>query len=245
MQRGVPPQSTTNGGVWPMVVTRSVSEGRKTFPRLRFGLLCHARHNGQKTCPTPLYKSAAAGDHNTMPYGDFNLHGLACYLDLTPQQVAKLADRGHLPGRKVSGEWRFSKADIHQWLEQRIGLSDEDELLDVEGVLRRSASVEHEQEISIAELLPLEAIAVPLPARTRSSVIDSMVELAGQTGWLWESAAMAEAIRSREEMHSTAAGQRRGLAPPAAAAAQDSGPGLRGLGHHVDGHSFWGRRADD
>ena len=53
-------------------------------------------------------------------------------------------------------------------------------------------------------MLPLEAIAVPLLARTRSSVIDSMVELAAQTGWLWDNAAMAEAIRSREELHSTA-----------------------------------------
>ncbi len=145
-----------------------------------------------------------------MPYSDFNLHGLACYLHLTPQQVAKLADRGHLPGRKVGGEWKFSKADIHHWLERRIGLSDEEELLEVEGVLKRSAPPDsldaagHEQDISIADLLPLEAIAVPLLARTRSSVIDSMVELAAQTGWLWDPLEMAEAIRSREEMHSTA-----------------------------------------
>jgi PTS system nitrogen regulatory IIA component len=35
-------------------------------------------------------------------------------------------------------------------------------------------------------------------------VIDSMVELAAQTGWLWDTEAMAEAIRSREELHTTA-----------------------------------------
>jgi nitrogen PTS system EIIA component len=138
-----------------------------------------------------------------MPHSDFDLDGLARYLHLGPQQVAKLADRGRLPGRKVSGEWKFSKADIHHWLEHRIGLSDEEELLEVEGVLNRSA-VQQEQEISIADLLPLEAIAVPLPARTRNSVIDSMVELGAQSGWLWDTAAMAEAIRSREAMHSTA-----------------------------------------
>ena len=74
-----------------------------------------------------------------MPYSDFDLPGLARYLHLTPQQVAKLADRGHLPGRKVGGEWKFSKADIHHWLERRIGLSDEEELLEVEGVLSGSA----------------------------------------------------------------------------------------------------------
>ena len=68
-----------------------------------------------------------------MPHSDFDMHTLARYLHLTPQQVAKLADRGKLPGRKVSGEWRFSKADIHHWLETRIGLSDEEELIGVRG----------------------------------------------------------------------------------------------------------------
>jgi nitrogen PTS system EIIA component len=139
-----------------------------------------------------------------MPYSDFDLDGLARYLHLAPQQVAKLADRGQLPGRKVAGEWRFSKSDIHHWLERRIGLSDEVELLEVEGVLNRSAVVQNEQAISIADLLPLEAIAVPLLARTRSSVIDSMVEVAAQSGWLWDPQAMADAVRSREDMQSTA-----------------------------------------
>jgi PTS system nitrogen regulatory IIA component len=139
-----------------------------------------------------------------MPYSDFDLPGLARYLHLSPDKVAKLADRGHLPGRKVSGAWKFARADIHHWLERRIGASDEEQLLEVEGVLNRSAPAPQEQEVSIAELLPMEAIAVPLPARTRSSVIGSMVELAAGTGWLWDAGAMSEAIRSREEMHSTA-----------------------------------------
>ncbi|MGD0897495.1 MAG: PTS sugar transporter subunit IIA [Thermoguttaceae bacterium] len=141
-----------------------------------------------------------------MPHSDFDLAGLARYLHLNPQQVARLADRGQLPGRKVAGQWRFAKADIHHWFERRIGLSDGLELVQVEGVLQRSAPVAEEQDIQISELLPLEAIAVPLPARTRASVLDWMVELAGRTGWLWDPAAMTEAVRSREEMHSTALG---------------------------------------
>ena len=74
-----------------------------------------------------------------MPHSDFDLSGLARYLHLTPQQVGKLADRGKLPGRKVGGEWRFAKADIHHWLENHIGLSGKEELVEVEGVLQRAA----------------------------------------------------------------------------------------------------------
>jgi nitrogen PTS system EIIA component len=139
-----------------------------------------------------------------MPYGDFDIHSLASYLHLTPQAVAKLAERGKLPGRKVSGEWRFAKPDIHHWFEHRIGLSDEVELIEVEAVLQRLAPPENQEDISIAEMLPVEAIAVPLCARTRNSVIDSMVELAAQTGWLWDTKEMAEAVKAREAIHSTA-----------------------------------------
>jgi nitrogen PTS system EIIA component len=150
-----------------------------------------------------LDKGVGIGEHNAMPHSDFDLPSLARYLHLSQQQIAKLADRGHLPGRKVGGQWRFAKADIHHWLERRIGLGDEEDLLQVENVLERSATVQ-QQEISIVELLPLEAIAIPLAARTRNSVIDTMVELAARTGILWDPKAMANAVRSREEMHSTA-----------------------------------------
>jgi nitrogen PTS system EIIA component len=143
-------------------------------------------------------------EHNHMPHSDFDIQGLARYLHLAADQVAKLADRGKLPGRKVGGQWRFAKADIHHWLERRIGLSDEGQLVHVEGALQRSAPAEQQDDVLIAELLPLEAIAIPLPARTRNSVIDSMVDLAAQSGWLWDPKAMADAVRSREEMHTTA-----------------------------------------
>ena len=139
-----------------------------------------------------------------MPHADFDMEGLASYLHLAPSQVAKLAERGKLPGRKVAGQWRFSKAEIHHWLERRIGASDEDELVEVEGVLARSAVSDAEEAISIAALLPLEALDATLNARTPSSVIRAMVDLATGTGWLWDPEKMAEAVRSREEMHPTA-----------------------------------------
>jgi len=40
---------------------------------------------------------------------------------------------------------------------------------------------------SIAELLPVGAIALPLLARTRGSVVKEMVEAAARTGLVWMS----------------------------------------------------------
>jgi PTS system nitrogen regulatory IIA component len=135
---------------------------------------------------------------------ELGIEGLAEYLHLDPAQVARLADRGKLPGRKVGGHWRFARSEINQWLERRIGASNEDQLLQMEDMLSRNPGAAAEPDISIAELLPVEAIAVPLAAKTRGSVITAMCEVAAQTGWLWEPDKMAEAVRAREDLLSTA-----------------------------------------
>jgi nitrogen PTS system EIIA component len=173
-----------------------------------------------------------------MPYTDFDVSGLARYLHLAPQQVVKLAERGKLPGRKVGGEWRFAKPDVHHWLERQIGLSDESELIEVERVLRHLAP--ESQDISIAEMLPIEAIAVPLPARTRNSVIDSMVELAAETGWLWDTAEMAEAVKAREDLHTTALDSGVALLHPRRPMAKILGQPFLALGRTGSGIPFSG-----
>jgi nitrogen PTS system EIIA component len=135
---------------------------------------------------------------------NFDVDRLAAYLHLMPAEVVKLAERGKLPGRRVGGSWRFSAAEIHHWMEDRIGLSDHEELVNVEGALERAGGQESNDEISISALLRPEAIAVPMLGRTRTSVITRMAELAAGTHLLWDAAAMADAVRAREAMHSTA-----------------------------------------
>lgn len=139
-----------------------------------------------------------------MPHTDFDTDSLARYLHITPAQIHKLADRGALPGRKIANQWRFSQAEIHHWLEERIGAADDADLVQVEGLLDRAAAGRDLSMIRISELLAPEAIAVPLAARTRGSVIKSMVELAAKTGHVWDPAEMAEAVESRENLHPTA-----------------------------------------
>jgi len=153
--------------------------------------------------PTEIGQDAAFSGSG-MPYSYFTVETLAAFLHLTPQQVSRLADRGKLPGRKVAGQWRFSRPEIHRWFEERIGLADEEGLVEVEGVLRRNAPADQKQDISLAEMLTGEAVAVPLLAQTRNSVINAMVELAALTGILWDPRAMAEAVKAREDMHPTA-----------------------------------------
>lgn len=134
---------------------------------------------------------------------DFDVGGLAAHLHMMPAQIMKLVDRGKLPARRIAGEWRFSRAEVHHWLENRIGLSDDLELAELETNLERTDS-SSTGNLSIATLMPVEAIAVPLAARTRGSVITAMAELAASTGLLWDAAKMADAVAAREAMHPTA-----------------------------------------
>ena len=139
-----------------------------------------------------------------MPTTDFTVKTLAAHLHMTPEAVEKLANRGGLPGRRVGGDWKFTRAEIHHWMEERIGQSCEAELVEMESVLDRTSTAHDEPTQSIAELISVQAIGIPLSARTGGSVIRAMVDLAVGTGQLWDPDKMIEAVRSREEMHPTA-----------------------------------------
>ena len=99
---------------------------------------------------------------------DFDMASLAAYLHMMPGQVSRLVERGKLPGRRVGGAWRFSRPEISHWLEERIGLSGDDELAAMESTLERAAG-SGAGEVDLGGLLPREAVMVPLAARTRGT----------------------------------------------------------------------------
>lgn len=134
---------------------------------------------------------------------DLDVDQLAAYLHLTPTQVRRLADRDQLPGRRIGGEWRFSEAEVHNWLEQRIGASNIEELSHVQKVVNRWSDA-NSSSVDLGLLLHPEAIEIPLAARTRGSVIRNICKLAEKTGLLWDAVRMIEAVQAREELHPTA-----------------------------------------
>lgn len=44
---------------------------------------------------------------------------VADYLKLPKSTVYKLAQKGELPGRKIGRRWRFSRAQLEQWLREQ------------------------------------------------------------------------------------------------------------------------------
>lgn len=134
---------------------------------------------------------------------DLDVEQLAVYLHLTPPQVRRLADREQLPGRRIGGQWRFSEAEVHNWLEQRIGASNLEELAQMQPMVDRWSDANSDS-VELSSLLHADAIAIPLGARTRGSVIRTICKLAEATGLLWDATKMSEAVLAREDLHPTA-----------------------------------------
>jgi PTS system nitrogen regulatory IIA component len=134
-----------------------------------------------------------------MPNEMMDLDELARYLRRDAREVSKLASRGHLPGQKVGGEWRFARAEITHWLETQLPGYDEQQLTALE-----TAHAPLSDEPLISSLLTEATIAVPLLASTRGSVLRELVKAAEQSWQVYDPEAVLEAIRQREEMSSTA-----------------------------------------
>jgi len=128
-----------------------------------------------------------------------DLEQLATYLHRDLREVSKMASRGHLPGHKVGGEWRFAVAEINHWLETQMHGYNEQQLTAIETRTARGV----DQEPLVSALLSEATIAVPLPASTKASVLKELVNLAEQSWQVYDPSAILDAIRQREEMAST------------------------------------------
>ncbi len=115
--------------------------------------------------------------------------------------VEKQVQRGIIPGRRISGEWRFNETEFTQWLEQDLRSFDDQELAQLES---SQNSEELEKTSPLQTLLVPDTCQVPLDAGTKPSVLQELVEVAGRTWQLWDPTAILKAIREREEVMSTA-----------------------------------------
>jgi PTS system nitrogen regulatory IIA component len=129
-----------------------------------------------------------------------DLGQLAEYIRRDQRDVHKLASRGQLPGRRVSGEWRFARAEIDHWLETQLPAYSEEQLHQLEIRDHGKAA----SEVFVSAMLTAESIAVPTTATTRPSVLRELVRLAEQSHHVYDPDAILEAINQREEMGTTA-----------------------------------------
>jgi len=128
-----------------------------------------------------------------------DMEELAAYLRRDVREVGKLASRGHLPGHKVGGEWRFARAEINRWIEKQLPGYTDQQLAALETQHHRG-----DEGPLLGALLSEASVAVPLGATTKPSALKALVSLAEQSWQIYDSEALLQAVRSREELASTA-----------------------------------------
>jgi nitrogen PTS system EIIA component len=130
---------------------------------------------------------------------NLDIDQVAAYLSRDAREVGKMASRGNLPGRRVNGEWRFARAEIQRWIENRLHECTEAELEALE-----SANAGEHPEPLLAGLLTPATVEVPILATTRASLMRELVRLAERSWQVYDAEAVREAIEQRETQGSTA-----------------------------------------
>lgn len=131
----------------------------------------------------------------------YSVDELSRQLGRDRREIERLATRGRIPAHKRGSEWQFHAAEITQWLEQEMRDYSDSQLAALE---LTQSSPEVEPEIPVSSLLKQELVQVPLEARTKRSVLEGLVEVAGRTWHVWEPATVLKAVLERESLHSTA-----------------------------------------
>lgn len=136
-----------------------------------------------------------------MSHEVFSLDELARHLGRDRREIEKLVARGRIPGRKVGNSWQFHAMEITRWLEQEMREYSSAELRSVE---RNQISSEVCETLPVSSILSLETVQVPLEARTKRAVLESLVEVAGRSWKIYSPSEVLKAVQQREELFATA-----------------------------------------
>ncbi len=146
-----------------------------------------------------------------MPYRTLTILEVARMLGADVRRVERMAQRGEIPCQKVGGQFRFNRAQITEWLQQKMGGMSHDHLAGVDAGMTEQRQTQQDEAI-ITPLLRLDAVTTHLGSRTKDSTLRELVSLAAKTGLVVDERALLEAVLHREELCSTA--MERGIAIP-------------------------------
>jgi nitrogen PTS system EIIA component len=131
-----------------------------------------------------------------MPRTLIGIKEVAASLHVSTKEVVRMAERGILPGSRVRGIWQFRAGEIWNWIEANL-----------ETLPARREKDRHPEAsagLLISPALKESAIAVSLVAKTKSSVLRALVELAEHADPTLDAPALVDALLERESQGSTA-----------------------------------------
>ncbi|MCC5847655.1 MAG: PTS sugar transporter subunit IIA [Verrucomicrobia bacterium] len=140
----------------------------------------------------------------TMPHRVFTLEELAAYLHLDEEAILLLAKRNEIPHEKLGSTVRFRRHEIDRWASQRLLGMDKDA---VQSFHKKSTAKHHDlspEHALIPEVMQYNYIDPSLGGKSRAKVIRNMVDLADNTGMVWDLQGLLDGVEERENLCSTA-----------------------------------------
>jgi len=131
-----------------------------------------------------------------MPRSLMTVKEVAASLHVSPREVVRMAERAILPSIRVKGQWQFRAGEVWNWIEQNVH--------SLPAQRERDPHPTSAMELLVAPALKEQAVAVNLVAKTKSSVLRSLVDLAAQADPTIDGPALVEALMDREGQGSTA-----------------------------------------
>ncbi len=150
-----------------------------------------------------VFVTVASFEVDAMPYRTLTIQEVARMLGTDVRRVERMAQRGEIPCQKVGGQFRCNRAEITEWLQQRVGGMSDEHLAEVDAGMTAQRQTPQDEMI-ITPLLRLEAVTTNLGSRTKDSTLRELVALAQKTGLVLNSQELVEAVLHREELFSTA-----------------------------------------
>jgi PTS system nitrogen regulatory IIA component len=138
-----------------------------------------------------------------MPHEVMNEQQVAAYLQMDIREVNKLASRGHIPCRKVAGGFQFRKGQVDHWIESQMHGFGRRRLAGIEAGVSAHHGFDADG-LVVDPLIPKAGLAVPMQARTREGTLQDLIDLAEGAGLVYNRDDLAQQIRAREELCSTA-----------------------------------------
>ena len=125
-----------------------------------------------------------------------NVNEVAATLHVSAREVVRMADSGILPAIKVKDAWQFRAGEIWNWIEKNLHSLPERR--------RKDRHPVGPTDLLIAPTLTEQAIALDLPAKTKSSLLRELAALAEAADPFVDAGALAAALIEREQQGSTA-----------------------------------------
>lgn len=132
-----------------------------------------------------------------MPDEIMTIRGVANYMKMNERTIYKLVRAGKLPAVKVANQWRFKKSWLDRWLEAQVrGVN-----LGQPTLGRRAR---REEVPNLSSLLREETICTNLAANTGEEVLEELVDMLVEAGFLRFKGPFLRAVQEREVLYTTA-----------------------------------------